>query len=381
MITILQSEERNTAAHQQQFYALHLLRGIAAILVMLLHLHGYLSDEPNFVPSGHLAVDLFFVLSGYVIAYSYDNKLQRGLSCRTFIIARIIRLAPLYSLSLVFAALVVLATILDHGIGVYSRLHLMTTFAFSGLLLPTPPSLSTFPDILFPLNGPAWSLFFELLVNLAYGAIGIHLGRRALLTIMLASGCLLVVAAWQFGTLEGGATWLTYPVAIPRVVFSFSFGVLIYRYVRQPARFSTLMPWLLTALTIAILTFDPGDKLRPFYNLVVIMAVWPLLMTLSAQIEFGRRWQAISRFVGEASYGIYVMHTPVLNLVVAVTEWMTRSRWAGHGLAFAGASILAIAMMSMFLSAIYDRPLRRMLSRRLAGIQPSRPRVQTRAGA
>jgi peptidoglycan/LPS O-acetylase OafA/YrhL len=350
-------------------HSLHLLRGAAALLVMLLHLHGYLTDEPIFVASGHLAVDLFFLLSGYVIAFAYDHKLKAGLTCRSFFVARLVRLAPLYLLSLLFAAMTVMIAVLDHGFGIYSRLHLIATFAFSMLFLPTPPGLSTFPDILFPQNGPAWSLFFELLVNLAYGAIGVRLGRRALFLIVAVSGITLIGTAFWFGTLEGGATWLTYPAAIPRVVFSFSLGVLIFRHLRQPAIHSRrLLPVILLAVTTAVLVFDPGSRLRPLYNLAAVMIIWPTIVALSARVRFGRVWTKVSSALGEASYGIYVMHTPVLNLVVAASEWMTRTKWTGHGLIFAGVSLVTAISFSSAASSIYDRPLRRMLS---AALSPS----------
>ena len=346
-----------------RFYALHLLRGVAAILVMLLHLHGYLSNEPNFVASGHLAVDLFFLLSGYVIAYAYEAKLRAGLSYRSFIAARLVRLAPLYLLSVLFAALAVCVAILDYGFGVYSRLHLIVTFAFSTLLVPTPPALSTFPDILFPQNGPAWSLFFELLVNFAYGAIGVQLGRRALLAVTALSGAALIATAFWYGTLEGGATWLTYPAAVPRVVFSFSLGVFIFRHLRQPViRSRWVLPILILIMTTTVLVYDPGDRLRPFYNLAAVMIVWPATVALFATVQFGRLWTGISSSLGEASYGVYVMHTPVLNLVVAISEWMTRTKWAGHGLVFAACSLMAAISLSSFINALYDRPMRRALA-------------------
>ncbi|MDR7145327.1 acyltransferase [Rhizobium sp. BE258] len=349
--------------NEGQFYALHLLRGVAAVLVMLLHLHGYLSNEPNFVASGHLAVDLFFLLSGYVIAYAYEGKLTAGLSYRSFIAARLVRLAPLYLLSVLFAALAVCVAILDYGFGAYSRLHLVATFAFSTLLIPTPPALSTFPDILFPQNGPAWSLFFELLVNLAYGAIGVQLSRRALIGVITLSGATLIAAAFWYGTLEGGATWLTYPAAVPRVVFSFSLGVFIFRYFRQPIiRSRWVLPILMLIMTTVVLVYDPGDRLRPFYNLAAVMIVWPATVALFATVRFGRLWTRISSSLGEASYGVYVMHTPVLNLVVAISEWMTRTKWAGHGLVFAACSLMAAISLSNFANALYDRPMRKVLA-------------------
>lgn len=353
----------SVSSDEKQLFALHLLRGIAAILVMLLHLHGYLTDEPNLVPSAYLAVDLFFILSGYVLSYAYDQTLRKKGGNRSFLVARVIRLAPLYLLSLLIAALVVWCSVMNHGLASISRLSVLETFAFSSLLLPTPPSLSMFPDILFPENGPAWSLFFELLINLAYAFVGPRLGRRGLLLVLAASGAMLIAAAFTYGRLEGGATWAICPVAIPRVVFSFSLGVYLCRFCKRPALGSIWAPWLITVLTIAILAWEPGDILRPYYDLTVIMILWPALLLYSANLRFGQAWTAFSRTLGDASYGLYVLHTPILNFLVALTEWITKHHWSGHGLSFVGESIAALTVIAIALSSAYDRPMRRVMRR------------------
>ena len=351
----------STEPSDGQVYALHLLRGIAAILVMLLHLHGYLTDEPNFVPSGHLAVDLFFLLSGFVIAYSYDEKLKSGMAPKQFAAVRLIRLFPLYALSLAIAVLTVALTVAEKGWGVYSRLDLLTTFLFSSVFLPTPPPLSTFPDILYPWNGPAWSLFFELLINFAYGFVAVKLSGRVLAATIIVAALLLVAAAFSFGTLEGGATWQTYPVGFPRVIFSFSLGVAIKRYWMGPTQLARIGPWLLSILCIAILVFDPGDFLRPYDNLLVIIVLWPLVVIAASRMSFAKGWRIVSQLSGDASYGIYVLHIPLLNLFVLITEWDSGAKWGGHGLRFAILSIGAVLMISCWLSYVYDRPIRHRL--------------------
>ncbi|WP_028755391.1 acyltransferase family protein, partial [Rhizobium leucaenae] len=226
---------------------------------------------------------------------------------------------------------------------------------------PTPPPLSTFPEILFPWNGPAWSLFFELLINFAYGLVAVKLSGRALTAAIIGAAFFLVVASLHFGTLEGGATWATYPVGFPRVIFSFSLGIVIKRYWMRPVQQSRIGPWLLSVLCIAVLVFDPGDALRPYYNLFVIILLWPLVVIMASRMSFARGWRIVSQLSGDASYGIYVLHTPLLNLFVLITEWDSGAKWSGHGLRFAILSLGTAMIVSCWLSYVYDRPIRHRL--------------------
>src|SRR6476659_5303120 len=143
---------RSAQASAIRYETLDGLRGVGALWVMFLHF------APSFgVPSpshGYLAVDLFFCLSGFVLSKSYAERLKEGMSFAEWMAVRLIRLYPLYSISIVAGAL---ATMIDGMVG--SQLHgsdRLIAIA-TGLLMVPSPTWGVMPE-LFPLNFVAWSL-------------------------------------------------------------------------------------------------------------------------------------------------------------------------------------------------------------------------------
>src|SRR5215469_9945636 len=94
------------APDRRMFYTIDGLRGIAALLVVCRHIVPLHGNRLNF-PSSYLAVELFFLFSGFVIAHAYDKRFDAGMSFWEFVKARIIRLYPLYFLGLMIAVLTV----------------------------------------------------------------------------------------------------------------------------------------------------------------------------------------------------------------------------------------------------------------------------------
>ncbi len=146
---------------RSSFESLNALRGIAAFLVLLFHLAPDFPALP-FFGSAYLSVDLFFMMSGFVIAYAYDDKLRGGLGFWRFVEIRVIRLYPLYLLGLAIAA-VPLALWACHG--EKWLLHdLARRLAWGVTLLPRPVAD---PAQWWTLDPPAWSLIYELAFNFA----------------------------------------------------------------------------------------------------------------------------------------------------------------------------------------------------------------------
>jgi peptidoglycan/LPS O-acetylase OafA/YrhL len=111
---------------------------------------------------------MFFVLSGFVIAHAYKDRLGSWPGFRQFVLARLIRLYPVYIAATLFAA----GEMLSYpwvGTGSHPEItaaNVMKSLSTAVLLLPTPPRWSVEPTTFFPLLFPAWSLFWELSVNL-----------------------------------------------------------------------------------------------------------------------------------------------------------------------------------------------------------------------
>jgi peptidoglycan/LPS O-acetylase OafA/YrhL len=177
-----------------------------------------------YFPNSFLAVDFFFCLSGFIIAYSYERRILNGMSLVDFSLARLIRLYPLYFLGSMLGLLS--AAILTHA---YSRNHLapgdlLTTTALSFLLLPNLGKVWANHNI-FPLNGPAWSLFFELFANLLFWFVIRSRFASKLWLLGVAGTCLLMLSLGQGPLADAGAFSQTFTQGFARVGFSFCMGI------------------------------------------------------------------------------------------------------------------------------------------------------------
>jgi peptidoglycan/LPS O-acetylase OafA/YrhL len=192
---------RADALPSREYTALNGMRGVAAIAVMLFH--GVALVGPIF-PRGYLAVDLFFVLSGFVIAHAYGDRLGSTLSLPDFALIRIIRFWPLYALGLCLGIIRELLLIVTHS---NYALSLPLLIVASGLgLASLPLPLAQRGDNLFPINVPSWSLFFELLVNIVYAAVRPRLSTTLLVIAIVANGLALVLTAPATGLGHVGVT-------------------------------------------------------------------------------------------------------------------------------------------------------------------------------
>ncbi len=241
---------------QEFFYCLDGVRGLAALLIVLRHTHSYFGSF--ILQQSYLAVDVFFLLSGVVICRSYERKLLSGLSAGQFFLIRMIRLYPFYVLAaLTAAAALALEQVYDPASFGY---HVFGSLLF----LPNPET-----DLrkYFPLNGPSWSLLFEIVVNMAYVWLLPWLDfRRLALLVLGAALCLIASAVFYAGqgatNFDIGYTVSTMPAALFRATFSFFFGVLIFRnFERRNYHFggSPLALGILAA-TAAILCAAPPEN-------------------------------------------------------------------------------------------------------------------------
>jgi peptidoglycan/LPS O-acetylase OafA/YrhL len=160
------------------------LRGVAAIIVIFFHLTEPLATShlDNVVNHGYLAVDFFFLLSGFVVGYAYDDRWDT-LTVGGFLRRRFERLQPLVVLGMTLGAIGFYFTDspiwpLIHTVPVWK---LIVVMLIGWTLIPIPLSM----DIrgwfeMHPLNSVGWSLFFEYIANILY-ALGVRkLSNKAL---------------------------------------------------------------------------------------------------------------------------------------------------------------------------------------------------------
>ncbi len=179
------------------FTTLDALRGAAAVIVVAYH------AGTRRVPGGYLAVDLFFALSGFVLAHNYGGALNGWRDAGAFMVRRLIRLYPLYGLALAVGFGVHMVATLPAGTFWPSRA--LGTLAANAVFAPAAPAfLVTWH--LYPFNPPAWSLFFELAVNALFALAAPFLrGWRPLLTLVGLGAATLIWVAIVHGDLNGGA--------------------------------------------------------------------------------------------------------------------------------------------------------------------------------
>lgn len=343
---------------RRTFAVLDGLRGLAALLVVFHHEHlaGILG-----APAGaYLAVDLFFLMSGFVIAYAYEARLANGLSALEFMRLRLIRLYPLYGLGTLIGLGVAIAFWRLSAFHPTSPAELVRA-VFGAVVLS--PTFSADPTVMtFPLNGPAWSLFFELFANLLYAVVGVKLSNRALTWV-----CGVCAAAMAWLVLRGndlnvGYQTLSFVWGLPRVCLSFFGGVLLYR-LHASGRLPRLTASPLWALAVAMFLLGSPFVSKPAALAAVVVGFPAVLLLAICSAEPPRGLAGPMRVVGEASYPLYAIHGP---LVVGL---MYASRFWGWDLPSVRLQVgvalpFTLAIAALVLSRAYDQPVRRWLAGR-----------------
>ena len=333
------------------FLTLDGLRGVAAVFVAMRHtsFFHYLG-----VQGGYLAVDLFFVLSGFVIAHAYERRLAAGLSPARFLALRYLRLWPVYALG----AALGLISALCHAMPGKEALgpgEIMRVAPLALTMLPGP----AVRQMLYPVNSVAWSLALELLINLAYAFSWRWLRiRRVLPTVVAVFAVALGATALWFGKLDVGFTWHNAWGGLPRVAFSFAAGLTVYRlYQAWPLRLA-LSAWAPLAV-LPILFWKTPDTV--IYPLVCVVAVFPPLVALSAWTEPGRGSARLFAWLGAASYPLYALHRPVAQLT-ALGLYRTVPEILHAGVVLAAPYMLVFLILCILVERYYDRPVRKALT-------------------
>jgi peptidoglycan/LPS O-acetylase OafA/YrhL len=345
---------------KKTFETMNGLRGLAAILVVVWH--GGPDWFGKFVPpASYLAVDLFFVLSGFVVAYSYEQRLARGMTTKHFFVVRLIRLYPLYFLGTLISCAVALSWTLIH-LEVGSALAIVIrSIPFAIFMLPTPSWISgeIYGD-LYPLNVPAWSLFCELVVNLVYAVSFRFWSIRNLIFIMSISAALMLFTE-RFGVDQGwgagGFNWASMPFGLFRVFYSFPAGVLIHRIVHRE-QFVPPNIGYLTIFAIFPLMFVWHAELA---CKAIILLGFPLLVAFASTSEPTGPMRYVCAKLGSASYAVYAIHVPLIGFVS-----LARGKFGlDPNVSYTGGLFLVcIVPLSLLIDRWFDDPVRRILTSR-----------------
>jgi len=353
------------APSRERFLLLDGLRGIAAFAVILDHVPGGWLGEV--IPGRYLAVDFFFVLSGFVLAHAYGRELEAGGSALAFMKARVIRLYPMYLLGLAIALSLAGLGAAREWIGPGWG-DILTVAVFGMLFLPAPVMAGYGDGALYPANAPAWSLFFELIANLVYAVIARVLSLRVLLAILGVGAVAVTFTIARHGEVRGpGWMWAHFDAGLARVLFDFFAGVAIYR-LRERVKLPALPWWAAIGAFIAVIAATPADGWRVVYDIAAALVLMPVLAALaSGGVVTGvvARLCAIS---GLLSYGVYVLHVPLLSVIRTAAAVTGVQLGEGPFLALAVAVSAGIA--AWVANSVYDGPARLWLSGRADRSKP-----------
>jgi peptidoglycan/LPS O-acetylase OafA/YrhL len=343
----------------RRYVGLDGLRGIAAICVVFHHgMHFF--GQASIPAHAQLAVDFFFMLSAFVIADAYAARRVAGLSAARFMAIRWIRLFPMHLLGLV-AGLAVALTVptgLDAG-------TLWTAFFLAiTLFAPIWTSRTDSPSA-FVLNGPAWSLYFEWIANIAWVTVLVRLGRGALLAIVVASGIVYCLVAVRRGGVGWGYEVYALALGLPRVTFPYVVGLTIWTFRDYlPATISSAGFLLIAAAFVLLLGF-PTFRVHidlAAYELAVVCVGFPAIIFLGAA-QVPARLDAILMWLGRISYPLYIIHFPILRLVSSRSGLHTDSR--GEAFLWVVGEVVAALLLADALQRVWDAPVRDRLTRHL----------------
>lgn len=356
------------------------LRGVAALFVIWYHVFEGFATSPidQRLNHGYLAVDFFFILSGFVIGYAYDDRWKTSMTRKNFFKRRLIRLHPMVVLGAVLGAITFCIQGSEQWDGTkISMSMVMLALLLNLFLIPAVPG--TGPEVrgngeMYPLNGPSWSLFFEYIGNILYALFIHRLSTKVLTVLVVLSGAGLASFAIfnlsGFGHLGVGWSLIDYNLigGFLRMFFAFSIGLLMSRNFK-PLHIRGAF-WICSLVLIAFLSVPHiGGEEEPWMNgifdSVCTIIIFPMLVYLGASGKTTDKSSSrICKFLGDISYPVYIVHYPFMYLFYA---WLWsgsekipfEEAWPVALVVFFGNIVLAYLCLKY-----YDEPVRKWLSKK-----------------
>ena len=334
------------------------LRGTAAILVVIFHLfEAYFPVMANHpMHHGYLAVDFFFLLSGFVVGYAYDDRWSR-MSTWEFFKIRLVRLHPLVILGTIIGAICFWFDPFTNGAEHTQLIKLFGVMLLSFTLLPA-PDIRGWGET-HVLDGPCWSLLQEYIGNIIYGFFGRKMTKTALWILVIISGiALIIVATWR-GDLATGWGYNTIWIAFVRMMFPFFAGLLLFR---SGKRIHMPHAYIFCSLLLVVLFFMPTFKYNGIYEAACIIIAFPVIVAAGAGGEIRGRWLKLCNFSGQISYPIYITHYPFIYIY---TMWIALKKPAPAQIVPVAIGLFVLFMVLAYASfKLYDEPIRNWLKKK-----------------
>lgn len=338
------------------------LRGTAALLVVTYHLFEAYYPVPANHPMhhGYLAVDFFFLLSGFVVGYAYDDRWDR-MTVWEFFKIRLVRLHPLVILGTVIGAIGFWFdpfTPLLPGVPHVSILKLIGVMLVSFTLLPAPDVRGW--NETHPLDGPCWSLLQEYIANILYALWGRRMSKTVLWIVVIVSAFALILAANWHKDVATGWGFDTFWFAIVRMMFPFFAGLLLFR---SGKRWHIPMAYPVCSLILLVLFFMPTFKYNGFYEAACIIIGFPIIVAAGAGGKISGRWEKICRFSGAISYPIYITHYPFIYIY---TSWIAAKKPNPHQIVPVACGLFVLFILLAYAALkLYDEPVRSWLKKKV----------------
>jgi peptidoglycan/LPS O-acetylase OafA/YrhL len=364
--------EHPIATAKEHFNLLDGLRGVAAVSVVIFHFMELIRPDykDSFIAHAYLAVDFFFCLSGFVIAYAYDSRIK-AIGLLTFLKLRFFRLHPMVIIGSVIG---LTGFLLDPFSNLYQKYlnNLLTIFAASCLMIPYPIVPERYFN-LFHLNPPSWSLFWEYIANIFYGLFLFKISYKFLWTLVIIAAAAVCYEAGKSGTLGVGWGGDNIRGGGIRVFYSFLVGILVYRS-KWIVRTDITFP-IISVLLLAVFFIPYISELNPFLEPAIVIFYFPFLIAVGAgsrssktkspqeperstPAEIGK-WDRLCNFSGEISYPLYMVHYPFIWIFMSYVESKKPSLNEMVVVMLLG-TLLIIGFAYIVLACI-DKPIRRWL--------------------
>jgi peptidoglycan/LPS O-acetylase OafA/YrhL len=355
---------------QSLFLTLDGMRGVGAILVVMSH--GILFwGVTTSVPPIPFCVDLFFIMSGFVLAFVYEPRFAEGMTAATFMRHRLVRLYPLYLLGVLMGgAVLALAAVGD----VQKTSALGLSLVPQLLMLPSPDFNGS--GDLYPLNMPSWTLLFELWVNLIFVLVWRWLSMRVLAVIVALSAAALAAVTFAYGHMDLGPGWANFLGGFARAMFGFFMGVMVFRLIGAPKQTPRKRSWwALPALAVvpALCLIPDLPVPRTMIELAIVCVVGPVLLWWASSFQPPRIFTVVFGWLGMMSYALYMLHYPIFEFMKRVAGqypelYEVYAPWTGAAMLAVSLLVSAVAMQ------VYDTPMRRWLNARFRslGRKPAR---------
>ena len=339
-------------------YSLHLLRTIAAIMVVAYHASGvfaldkYFNDDflYNILSFGDAGVEIFFVLSGFVIAYAHSKDIGKPANVRAYILKRVIRIYPVYWF--VFLSVFFVGS----SLGFSDKLPNDWIVLIKSLLL-FPMDKEVVGGTGAPVIVVAWSLQYEMMF---YFIFSIAIAWKSKGYVFLS--VIILTTPFVFG---GG---FFYDMIFSLYTINFLLGVLVFYTLRVfPRGRECLVLGIGMFVVLAVMEIYYGQGFSTYRSVLYgISAAFVLMGVVGMEnkgFDFKNKFFSMG---GNASYSMYILHFPVLSVVAKIAVGLELEGRI-HMISVFLFSIVLVFSLSIFIFYFLERPMTRYL-RRILGV-------------